>query len=174
MFPYLLAAIAARPKQLPEETVSLFGTAVAPRTVISTAFGGADAKCSWVVAGTFSIPNGILRGYVGKAQWINNDQAVYTSVDSPEAWVEPKDYQNGPYYVRGTLESGDTPNLPGSDQLGVWLKLENNVDNRFWGWQETGTFGTTQGTVKIEIADDAVGTTILATGYYKGFCETEP
>lgn len=70
------------------------------------------------------------------------------------------------FYVRAQLDSGDTPNnAPAA--LGTWLSLD--VD-RGWGWQQS-VPGSTGGVLKIEIADDFVGTTILATGYYEGLAE---
>jgi len=72
------------------------------------------------------------------------------------------------YYIRATLDSGVAPST--GPALNTWLSL---ASSRAWVWSQSG-LGTTEGTLKIEIASDALGTDIVATGYYEGSAEVEP
>lgn len=61
------------------------------------------------------------------------------------------------YYVRVTVV-GDT--LTSSSGTGTWLALSTT---RTWYYSVTGVSGLLAGTLTVEIADDSVGTNILAT-----------
>lgn len=66
------------------------------------------------------------------------------------------------YYIRATLMSGTTPT---GGTLGSWLALSSN---RSWNLIKAGPgSGTLVSYLKIEIARDSGGATIVATGYYQ-------
>lgn len=87
----------------------------------------------------------------------------YVQFAAATEWVQPNTHQNGPYWIRATLDTGDADNWVSSDATGSWLAL---TSDREWRW--TVSLGDREGTYKIEIATDATGTRIVATGYYGG------
>jgi len=73
------------------------------------------------------------------------------------------------YWIRFTANSGNAANL--GDSSGSWLAL---TSNRSQGWQEIqNDFAVYTGSSKVEIATDAAGVTIVATGYYGGTASIE-
>ncbi len=172
MYPFLLAIVAAKGTTSPTESVNLSGTAVSPRTWAHISIGGNEAVVSWLFGGKDGGTASIARGEVQRAGYDNGVQAIYTSIDTGTDWVIPHNFQEGPYWFRGTLESGDAPNI--GLALGVWTSVSNDVNNFSFGWQKTGGNGTVSGTVKVEIATDSGGSNIVATGYYKGTATNEP
>lgn len=92
-----------------------------------------------------------------------------------DAWNQPEWYgQTGDtthqapdqtYYIRATLDSGTAPSA--GPTLGSWFAL---TTEREWSWTR-GTVGVTSGVLQIDIAADAGGTDIVATGYYRGRAE---
>lgn len=69
----------------------------------------------------------------------------------------------------GVTTPGDAPNV--GDSTDSWLKVRGTSSaNRSWGWTQTG-LGITEGTVKVDLSTDSGGSTIVATGYYKGTAE---
>lgn len=140
----LLAAIGGPASS---EVISLSGTSVSPTAYTDTNNGLAICRFELRADGEFWVERFFLSDFRIGSEWDNQSPSTT-------------------FYVMAQLDSGDTPNnAPAS--LGTWLSLD--VD-RGWGWQQT-IPGSTSGVLKIEIADDSVGTTILATGYYQGTAE---
>ncbi|MEE8599348.1 MAG: hypothetical protein V3S69_07595 [Dehalococcoidales bacterium] len=71
------------------------------------------------------------------------------------------------YWIRALNDAGDNPTS--GPALNTWLALAGAGEAaREWLWLETGT-STTAGTLQIDIATDSGGSTIVATGFYRGF-----
>jgi hypothetical protein len=97
--------------------------------------------------------NGELRGV---------PQGGSTYVWAAGQWADQP--PTGIYYVRFTQESGRQPSSDYSDDMNVWHQLNQS---RFLRWFAPQTqLGQDRGTVKVEIATDAQGTDVVATGYY--------
>lgn len=158
-FPSLLSAT-------PPETVYLQGTAGSP--VTRTMFGFSESSetyhISFNVCSITSGPNSLTRGKFEWAGYKEGDLAVYTEIHD---WVVPNDFQQGPYYIRVTYESGTTPDF---GTLDTWLSSASNV---IFGWSHNGPI-VREGVVKVEIATDSGGSNIVATGYYKGRVNSSP
>lgn len=129
------------------QTITLSGTSGSPNTAIGFAVSPTDAESGW----RFNSDGSVDR----------NEDGVYTQFAAGVEWNEATPVGN--YYLRATNDSGDNPT---SGTLGTWQLM--NVDIEYT-WTETGT-AQTDGTIKVEIAADTspIGSTILATGYYKG------
>lgn len=72
------------------------------------------------------------------------------------------------YYIRATLDNGDAPDS--GPALNTWHALSST---RTWYWQASGGFDLSSGRLLIEIATDAAGTNVVASGYYSGSAQTE-
>ncbi len=70
------------------------------------------------------------------------------------------------FWVRGTLQSG-SPNPSGIEPLGSWLPLSvaSNPAGKNWSWSQS-TVGTITATVLYELATDAGGANIVASGTF--------
>ena len=132
-----------------------------------SAGGGGNAIVSFVIAATDAGAT-ITRAFVEKAGYNSGDLAVYAPI---EQWVSPEDFQED-YWVRLTAAADDAPS--GGSSTGTWHLLQNGSSNHFFYWEATGPIGTEAGTVKVEIATDALGASIVATGYYRGVANNEP
>ena len=141
-----------------------------------------------VLSGTSGVPNvsqdsGITdpSGAVVSAGWrFLNTGGVNRKVAG--AWVTwspaPAEWHRAPgvdYWIRFTLDSGSSPD---TGTFGTWQKLHgtSSADREFSETETAGPFGSyiRSGTVKVEIATDAGGTNIVATGYYKYDVEATP
>ena len=136
------------------DTVALSGTLGAPNTYIGLAqYPGGSAK-QYLRANTSgkleeanSSPNGTLGAYVQ----INSE------------WVDPLSTYTGSYWIRATKVSGD--NLT-SGTLGSWLALTSSREWKLEAYGSAYTPAYKETLLKLEIATDSGGTTIIATGYY--------
>ena len=137
------------------EIVTLSGTLVAPNTSVSVqpAPGSAAAQWEWRLDGTlWQLQTG-------------NDQQFRPGVE----WCSRAPIRD--YWLRLTLESGDTPNV--GDQLDTWYDISAAADGPVAiGWSTT--TGTRDGIVRAEIALDALGAEIIETGYYEGRATVTP
>jgi hypothetical protein len=167
MHPLLLPLMLAGPKAGIVETVALSGTQGSPtlRTYIDEASG--TVNLYFVVASQDSgAPANINKGNVEWTKYIEGNQAVYTGISTASTWVNVKDYA-GTYWVKLTLDAGDACNGVSSATFGVWHALSGS--NIFFGWQTSSVVAITDGTVKVEIADNTPqDSNIVATGYYQG------
>lgn len=87
--------------------------------------------------------------------------STWTDFNDSTEWVIPHAHA-GSYWIRATLDADSAPSA--GPALGSWHAL---TTTRTWTWTETDS-GTFAGTLKIEIATDSGGSTIVATGYYRG------
>ena len=87
-------------------------------------------------------------------------------VTSPPEWYAAQTTPGVTYYGKATLDSGDPATL---NNLSSWVALNST---RTLEWNQSGV-GTLDGTYKIEIATDAAGNNIVATGYYRGLAEVD-
>ena len=129
----------------PADVVTLSGTTGSPTLGVAIAISPADADMYWAVHSNGRLgrygPTGEI--YLGGGEWCNN--------------IPPTES----YWVRATVYAGTTPS---SGTIGSWEAL---TSTRQWHWDRI-SVGTTSGTLKIEIATDSGGSTIVATGYYEG------
>ena len=130
-------------------TVTLSGTSGSPN-IDSDTFNGpyGAATAGW----TFTTTGTVVGVTTGQFQ------------DGIE-WTSEQDSPVLDYWLRATVDSGDTP----SGTIGSWSKVAGSGStNQTYNWTRSGTVGTTAGTVKIEIATDSGGSNIVGTGYYRG------
>lgn len=136
--------------QTPESTgdiITLNGTTNLPNTILGETSGGD------IVLGFEFRSNGELRGvpqggnsYIWAAgQWSNQPPT-------------------GIYYIRFTRNSGRNSASDYSDSLNVWHQLNQSRFIRWFAPQDQ--LGQDRGSVRVDIATDAQGTDIVATGYY--------
>ncbi len=136
------------------EKVTLSGTSGSPNLANCTraqSFGSATAAWSFQTDGTVDYTLNCTT-----TQWQNNVE-----------WIDSQPSPQGDYWIRATVDAGSTP---GGSAVGSWLKLTGSgAANRSWDWTKTlPGAGTVSGTLRIEIATDAAGSNIVATGYYRG------
>lgn len=159
------------------ETVSLSGTLGSPRSALGVSFAPDAAVAIWLFAGLDSAPTSIVQGQAQKYEGDLLDPFNFVSDNPSTDWVQPNDFQNGPYYIRATFQTAggdEAPSWPSSAALDTWHIMTNGFVNLSWGWQSTITGGSlSQGTIKVEIATDSGGTNIVATGYYRGVAATD-
>lgn len=173
----LIRLMAAMGSGIPyREFVSLQGTSGSP--ISQTFLGEPAGQLSNIVfnfSADASAPASIEKGYVQYAGYEDNVQASYVNIGP---WVEPLTGWTADYWIRATNEGDGVsntqldPTYPQSNSLDTWHALTEDSVNIYWGWQHDGP-QIRGGTIKVEIADDAVGTTILATGYYRGTVSAE-
>lgn len=162
------------------ETVTLFGSLGSPITANQFSINPDEAQVHWMFGCTTSAFNSIDRG---KAQRATYDTGVLATFISVSGWVDPTDFQDGPYYIRAQLKSGDDQPVAGdglplevigtADDAGDWFTLTNDSTNRGWRWHATGPVGMKVATIKVEISTGASEAGILATGYYKANAHNE-
>lgn len=165
MHPLLLPLMLAGPKAGVVETVSLSGTQGSPVFRSYLGLQPDTAVLVYTIAASDSVLNSIGKGNVEWAGYDEGDLATFTGISTATTWVNVKEF-TGTYWVRFTLDSGDTCNAAATATFGVWHSL--TVGNRFFGWQNDGIqpYG---GVVKVEIADNTPqDSNIVATGYYQG------
>ena len=129
------------------ETITLSGTVNLPQTILG------ETSANDIVLGYEFRANGELRGV---------PQGGSTYVWAAGQWADQP--PTGIYYVRFTQESGRQPSSDYSDNMNVWHQLNQSRYLRWFAPQSQ--LGQDRGTVKVEIATDAQGTDVVATGYY--------
>jgi hypothetical protein len=140
------------------DTVALSGTLGAPNTYYAfSQYPGGSAK-EYLRANT----NGKLEE---ATSLLNGTLGAYNQIGTQ--WVVPLTTYVGNYWIRATKISGD--NLT-SGTLNSWISLNSNSPE----WQLTAYKSQALGGIdykeillKLEIATDAGGSTIVATGYYE-------
>lgn len=133
------------------ETVTLSGTTGAPNVSTVSKVSPTDANAGFIFNSDGTIDTYNFSGLVQFAAGVQ--------------WIDQT--PSGSYWIRATANAG---NGADTGTYNTWLAL---TTNRSWLWTITG-IGTTGGSVKIEIATDAAGATIVATGYYGGSATVEP
>lgn len=158
-------------------TPALTGTPSVPNSAfsINTADGvtARDAECGWLFAtNTYSLPASyyvVEQGSVTRYESDFGGPNIHSLYQADITWFGNKSYTQT-YWIRATTESGDASNY--GYNLNQWYSLAPTAPGAavpFWSWGVTSKFATIlEGTIKVEIANDNVGTIILATGYYKG------
>lgn len=132
-------------------TINLSGTAISPVSDSNFALDPATATAGW----SFNKD--------GDATRVSG--TAYNP--TPDEWADPNTTDIGSsYWIRFTAESGDAVTI---GTLNTWLAL---TTTRTFYWQVSG--GILSGVVKVEIASDSGGSTIVATGYYSGQAESTP
>ena len=169
------------------EVVSLGGTGGSPIVL----FGGGsvdpgdDTYGTWLWACSGS--GSIVRGNVQKRTYSSGQPIPnWTSVNSAATWVNIKDFQDGPYYIRfrfvvGTGQQPDSQfggiPLPleeeGDIGDGDWVTLTNAGGNRSLTWDTSG-FSNKSGTIVVDISTTNSPAGIVTTGYYRCTLEPEP
>ena len=139
------------------DTVSLSGLLGSPNTYYAfSQYPGGSAK-TYLRANT--------DGKLEKAT--SNDLGTlgsYTQIGTE--WVSPLTTYSGSYWIRATRISGD--NLT-SGTLGSWLALTSSREWQLTAYeaQALGGIDYKEILLKLEIATDSGGSTIVATGYYE-------
>lgn len=139
---------------IPVEVITLSGTSGTPNEASDSDNTSADAAWEFLTDGTV-------------------DKIEGGSTTQFQTGVEWSDFQPTPgqdYWVRAQNDAGSNPTT--GPALNTWHKVAGSGSaNRRWTWQrldfEDGP-GTTTGTLQVDIATDASGTNIVATGYYRG------
>ena len=140
------ANVTVEVEKKPDE-VSLSGTTSVPNFAFDFELDPATAQAWW----TFNTD-----GTVDK-----HDSDTTTQFAAATQWIIPNN-PSATYYIRATNNSGSNPTS--GPALSTWHAL---TSVRTWTWSRS-TNGNTTGSLKIEIATDAAGTDIVATGYYGG------
>lgn len=144
--PTLLAAVASGGGGF---LVTLSGSSGSPNNYTSTVTDPSNAE-----AGIRLLRDGSLQRVVSGTwtDWFTNE------------WGEPEFTTAGDtYWVQATLVNGDSPTQTNAG-FGSWLQL--NATHEWSHLQNVvGTDGPTK--IKLEIATDAGGSNIVATGYYQ-------
>jgi len=135
------------------EVVTLSGTLVSPNYTYDADIPPGTVTATWYFRSD---------GTVDKLDFGGTFQ-----FQSATQWVIPNTYTRS-YWFRGTASTGSAPN-GSSNSLNTWHPSTSDV---IWTW--TASFGTRVGSIKVEIATDAAGTNIVATGYYGGDVDITP
>lgn len=132
------------------QTINLSGTDVSPNTNVSLNDTPATVYSGW----KFYTDGDMARRNPTGANWMAWNP-------TPNEWADPESAGTGNnYWIRFTHNGGTAPNT--GDSTGTWHALSSD---REFGYTRS-ALGTTTGEVKVEIASDSSGTTIVATGYY--------
>jgi len=144
-----------------------------------TAPGGGGAE-NITLSGTSVTPNDealdVAAGRVCNASWeFRNDGTVWYSINSVFTqfqdsieWNDAQDTPTEDFWIRATLDSGSLS----SGALGSWDKISGAGGlTRSWVWQAIAVDELVTGVLRIDIADDALGSNIVATGYYEGLAQ---
>jgi hypothetical protein len=140
--------------------------------------GGASAGTVWALSGTSISPNNANTDQSSPTDaivsWVfNTDGTIDTAVTAGtvqfQTGVEWDTDQVSPgtdMWVKATTDAGSAPT---GSAVGVWHALVGaGAANRTFTWTYAGNDGFTTGTLQIDLATDAAGLNIVATGYYKG------
>lgn len=134
---------------------NLSGTAGAPNQTSDFGVAPDTVTCGWSFNSDGSVDRTL---FGGTFEWS----------PVPDEWYDPNGSPDTTYYIRATLYSGASPTS--GDTVGSILALSSD---REWVWSRS-SVGIAQGTLLIEIFDDGSGTTLLASGYYRGTVQIEP
>jgi hypothetical protein len=131
------------------EVFTLSGTSISPNTADANEVDPDTAAAGWIfnADGTVDKEDGVLTQFQPGIEWGSNQP-------TPTAGM----------YIRATPDSGNAPTVAASSAVNTWLALSGS---RSWIWEQDEP-GTNAGVVKVEIAYDAAGANIAATGYYEG------
>lgn len=154
------------------DVLNLSGTSESPTTKTLQVIGDdRTGAVTWLI-GCIDVGGypSIVSGEIQSSGVADGGAESFTSVDVSTDWVIPKGF-DVTYYALATLDSGSSP-TSGSG-VGTWLSLVPDGANRSWTWNKVG-LGVFRGTLKLEIATDALGADIVATGYYKADIEIIP
>lgn len=99
--------------------------------------------------------------------------ANFTQFQDGVEWTDEQDTPTVDIWIRAQNDAGDNPTTGPS--LNTWHVLQGSGEaDRQWRWIEiTDGFASTSGTLQIDISTDSGGSTIVATGYYRGVASTE-
>ena len=143
------------------EIITLSGTSGSPNIKVKASSSPTDARTGWKF-----LTDGTVDGGTGTSG------VTYVQFQTGSQWSNFQPTPGKDYWLRATLDDGSVPN-ESSDALNSWLKLAGSGSaNREFRWIETG-LGAYNGALKIEIAEDSGGSTIVATGYYGGLATTD-
>ena len=163
MFPFMGGILDATPP----ETVSLSGTELAPISNSDIVFDDPGPVAAIIAISAVNTGNNLSRGYI---EWDAYVSGVMVSYSPIQAWVSPLDFQDGPYYFRWNIVTGNSPNdtpTTVNSVVNTWLPLTNGANSYFWNWETTSLITYKGATLKFEIATDSGGSNIIATGYYE-------
>lgn len=136
------------------ETVTLSGTSGTPNTSTDNETVPTDALAGWRF---------MTDGTVDR---IVSD--IWQQFQDGTEWIDSQDNPVGSYWIKATLDSGDTPNGGGSSLMDTWLSFGTQHQ---WTWLENSdplNEATTAGTIQVDISNESDGTPILDTGFYRG------
>ena len=155
MLPLLTIAAMSGP---PGERITLSGANGSPNEFFDSSLDPFIARVEWEFR-----TNGQL--------WAERSQAADIQYLSGIQWCNQTPV--GDYWIKATqsglIAPGQAPNI--GDTLDTWHRLDGFF--RSWGWQVQGGFEFREGYVRVDIATDAAGTNIIATGYYGGNVDSE-
>lgn len=150
------------------ETVTLLGTSGSPTQQFASLFSESNETGNIYVQPSAG-GAGALGTTKGTVEWDGYLEGTQINLQSHwHDWVDPRDFQDGPYYLQWTDTGDDDPpnTFSHAEGPGNWHTLSNGGTNFWWTQQQTGPL-TKWSTIKIEIATDSGGTNIIATGYYR-------
>jgi len=140
--------------------IYLSGTPGSPNLAEDENDDPANALASW----TFNVDGTIDRDITaGESQWVT----------SPAEWNLGQVNPARDFWLRFTTQSGDDP-TSSTGTLGVtWNPLSGAGEAECKvSWSQT-EVGELDGVMKVEIALDDAGVTIIATGYYRGVAHVD-
>ena len=141
------------------ETVSLEGTIAAPETSSGFPISDGAVQMGWLFESDGDVGEYNSEGvspfivYTGHADWVN----VSPPVNS--------------YWIRASIQSqtasGSQSFASSPAALNTWLPLSTSRSFLFTDNRTAASYSEANVVLKIEIADDAAGSNIIATGYYR-------
>lgn len=133
-----------------EANVALAGTSGVPRTAFKSSVTPSLSSVDWEFRSD---------GTVYKVEGV-----VETQDNAATTWYPSGSPPSNTYWIRFTLADTiqDTPDV--GDALNTWHSLNAT---RTFGFNRVAA-GSEVGNIKVEIATDSAGSTIIATGYYEG------
>lgn len=149
------------------ETVSLEGSSTNPEEPNDIPITDGEVSVGWrfYSNGTVAYYNGEENptdDTTGHANWINNPSPVN------DYWIRASSVNFSG--IPTGLSGGSAPGTLGTGSA-TWYKLTGNGgSNRLWAWidyRDNGSYGNVRSDFKVEIATDANGNNIVATGYYR-------
>jgi hypothetical protein len=135
--------------------VDLAGTVGVPRQAYDSSIDPNLATVDW----DFRTDGGVYKVEGFSAPLETQDNASTT-------WYPNGTPPTGRFWIRFTVDSGDTPDT--GDSMSTWHTLAST--DRTFGYNRSGT-GQDRGVIKVEIATDSGGSSIVATGYYEGWVD---
>ena len=153
---------------VPREVVTLLGTSGSPTQRSYNGFTESGETGHIYVQFTCS-PTGALNSTKGYVEYDGYKEGTQINLQTNwHQWVDPLDFQDGPYYLQWTDTGDDDPpsGFSAAEGPGNWHEVANNGTNIWWRQSHNGPI-TKWTTIKIELATDSGGTNIIATGYYR-------